>query len=335
MFLPFALLMFATLFQGSFGLGMKFMAPLKWEAWWLLHSLVAMIILPIVWASLVVPDLFGVIAAAPMNIKVGAMAFGALWGVGGILFGKSVPYIGMSLTYGIVLGLCAAAGCLIPFFTKSEINTVALPYVVTGIIIMVIGVAITAYAGVLRDKKLDQASDQKINLKVGLTIAVISGVFSAFLGIGFDYGYNEGDGIAKLAEAAGAITRNSSLAIWVVVLWGAFILNLAYTLFLFAKNKSWSSITTKGSGKAYMWAVVSAICWFGALGIFGQGAALMGDMGSVVGWPILMGGGLIVGNIWAYFNKEWVGAKRPFAWLLVGMLVICVGLVSIGYSNGL
>ncbi|WP_075602764.1 L-rhamnose/proton symporter RhaT [Saccharicrinis aurantiacus] len=331
-FLPLALILFATLFQGSFGLGMKFMAPLKWEAWWLVHSLFAMIILPTIWASAVVPDLFGAIAQAPMDIKILAMLFGALWGIGGIMFGKSVPYIGMSLTYGIVLGLCAAAGSLIPFFIKDNPNMAALPYVVGGVFIMVLGVALAAYAGILRDRATEDG-DSKVNLKVGIIIAVISGFLSALLGVGFDIGYAEGEGIGKFAQEAGAIARNSSLAIWVVVLWGAFILNAAYSIFLLFKNKSWSSFKAPNSGKAYMWSIIAAICWFGALGVYGQGATLMGNMGSVVGWPILMGGGLIVSNVWAYLNKEWAGAKKPFAWLMFGVAVICVGMIVIGYSN--
>ncbi|WP_282039470.1 L-rhamnose/proton symporter RhaT [Saccharicrinis aurantiacus] len=331
-FLPLALILFATLFQGSFGLGMKFMAPLKWEAWWLVHSLFAMIILPTIWASAVVPDLFGAIAQAPMDIKILAMLFGALWGIGGIMFGKSVPYIGMSLTYGIVLGLCAAAGSLIPFFIKDNPNMAALPYVVGGVFIMVLGVALAAYAGILRDRATEDG-DSKVNLKVGIIIAVISGFLSALLGVGFDIGYAEGEGIGKFAQEAGAIPRNSSLAIWVVVLWGAFILNAAYSIFLLFKNKSWNSFKAPNSGKAYMWSIIAAICWFGALGVYGQGATLMGNMGSVVGWPILMGGGLIVSNVWAYLNKEWAGAKKPFAWLMFGVAVICVGMIVIGYSN--
>lgn len=335
MFLPFALVIFATLFQGSFGLGMKFMAPLKWEAWWLVHSLFAMILLPTAWGLLAVPDLFAVIAEAPSDIKLMAMAFGALWGVGGIMFGKSVPYIGISLTYGIVLGLCAAAGSIIPFFMKADPNMVALPYVLGGIIIMVIGVALTAYAGILKDKSSASADNKAKNLKVGLTIAILSGLFSAALGIGFDYGNNGGQGIGRLAELSPSDARNTSLAVWVVVLWGAFILNALYSMFLLFKNKTWSSFAVPKAGKAYMWSIVAAVCWFGALGIYGQGATLMGDMGSVVGWPMLMGGGLIVGNVWAFINKEWEGAKKASNWLLIGMVVICVGMVVIGYSNSL
>jgi len=47
MFFPFLLIIFASIFQGSFGLGMKYMAPLKWESWWLVHVTIAMIILAI------------------------------------------------------------------------------------------------------------------------------------------------------------------------------------------------------------------------------------------------------------------------------------------------
>jgi len=333
-FLPIALVLFATIFQGSFGLGMKFMAPLKWEAWWLVHSLFAMILLPTAWALIVVPDLFEVISQAPMNIKIVAMIFGAVWGIGGIMFGKSVPYIGMSLTYGIVLGLCAAAGSLIPYFMKENPNASALPFVLSGVVVMVIGVAITAYAGILRDKQDKSQSKAKVNLKAGIIIAVLSGVFSAFLGIGFDAGFAEGKGIGYIAQEAGATARNSSLAIWVVVLWGAFILNVIYAVFLLFKNKTWSSFKEPKSGKAYMWSIIAAVCWFGALGVYGQGATLMGNMGSIIGWPILMGGGLIISNVWAYFNKEWDGAKKPFGWLIFGVVVICVGMVVIGYSNG-
>ena len=45
--LPFVLLVFASFFQGSFGLGMKYMSPLSWEAWWLIHVTIAMILFPL------------------------------------------------------------------------------------------------------------------------------------------------------------------------------------------------------------------------------------------------------------------------------------------------
>ena len=330
-FIPLVLVLFASIFQGSFGLGMKFMAPLKWEAWWLVHATVAMLILPIVWALLVVPDLFGVIASAPNEALLIGALFGFLWGIGGIMFGKSIPYIGISLTYGIVMGVCSVVGSLIPFFQiENAVNLPAFPYVMAGVVVMIIGVAITAYAGIQRDKISNKEGGAAINLKVGLVIALLSGILSALLNVGFV----SAQPVGKVAEAAGAIARNSSLAIWVVVLAGAYLMNAGYAIVLLFKNKSWSSFSVPKSGKAYAWSIGAAMLWFGALGVYGQGATLMGDMGPVIGWPILLGVSLIVSNVWAYLNKEWKNASKPFAWLLVGLFVLILATVILGYSNG-
>jgi L-rhamnose-H+ transport protein len=40
--LPILLVVLTSLFLGCFGVGMKFIAPLLWEAWWLVHSLTGM-----------------------------------------------------------------------------------------------------------------------------------------------------------------------------------------------------------------------------------------------------------------------------------------------------
>ncbi|TXF87971.1 rhamnose/proton symporter RhaT [Neolewinella aurantiaca] len=329
---PFILVLIASVFQGSFGVGMKHMDPLKWEAWWLVHATVAMVIFPLTWALLVVPDLFGIIGQAPSGAILLGMFFGFLWGIGGIMFGKSIPFIGISLTYGIVMGVCSAVGSLIPFFSLEDATSLpAFPYVMAGVMLMLIGVAITAYAGIQKDKLLNQEVEGgAAKLRTGLIIAFVSGVLSALLNVGFV----SAQPVGEIAADAGVITRNTSLAVWVVVLLGAFVMNAGYALFLLFKNKSFSSFSVAGSGKAYTWSVVAGLLWFGALGVYGQGATLLGDIGPVIGWPILLGVSLIVSNVWAYFNKEWEGARRPFTILLGGLLVLIIATVVLGYSNG-
>ncbi|HUX56878.1 MAG TPA: L-rhamnose/proton symporter RhaT [Bacteroidales bacterium] len=329
--IPFGLVLIASIFQGSFGLGMKFMSPLKWEAWWLVHATVAMLIVPLIWAFLVVPDLFGVIAAAPSKAIWIGMLFGFLWGIGGIMFGKSIPYIGMSLTYGIVMGICSAIGSLIPLFQLEGATSLpAFPYVIVGVLIMIVGVAITAYAGIQRDKITQKDKEGTINLKLGLTIAIISGALSALLNVGFV----NAQPVGQTAEATGVIARNSSLAVWVVVLIGAYVMNAGYAIILLFRNKTWNSFAVAKSSKAYTWAIAAGLLWFGALGIYGQGATLMGNMGPIIGWPILLGVSLIVSNVWAYINKEWKDASKPFIWLLAGLFILIVATIVLGYSNG-
>jgi L-rhamnose-H+ transport protein len=246
------------------------------------------------------------------------------------MFGKSVPYIGMSLTYGIVMGLASSVGSLIPLFQIEGASSVpAFPYILAGVAVMLVGVVITAYAGILRDK---QSKENKVkNLKLGLFIAITSGVLSALLNVGFA----NAAPVAAEAVSQGVIIRNSSLAAWTVVLIGAYIMNAGYSVILLTKNKSWNSFGVAKSGKAYAWAVVAGLLWFAALGVYGQGAALMGEIGPVIGWPILLGLSLIVSNIWAYLNKEWKDARKSFNWLLFGLFVLIVASIILGYANSL
>lgn len=329
--LPLVLVLFASVFQGTFGLGMKFMAPLKWEAWWLVHATVAMLLFPLVWALIVVPDLFGIIGSASSHAIWIGMLFGFLWGIGGIMFGKSIPYIGISLTYGIVMGTCSAVGSLIPLLQIENATSLpAFPYIIAGVVVMLVGVTITAYAGILKDRKNKDGSVAK-NLRLGLIIAIVSGVLSALLNVGFV----NAQPVAEAAQADGVIVRNSSLAAWVVVLLGAYIMNAGYAIILLIRNKSWSSFAVPVSKKAYLWSIGAGLLWFAALGVYGQGATLMGRMGPVIGWPILLGLSLIVSNIWAYMNKEWQDAKKPFSWLLVGLAVLIIATMILAYANSL
>ena len=329
--LPFVLLIFASFFQGSFGLGMKYMSPLSWEAWWLIHVTIAMIIFPFLWAIIVVPNLFDIISSSPVESIQMAMLYGFLWGIGGIMFGVSVPYIGLSLTMGIVMGLAGSVGSLIPFFQGS--NSTSDPvfsYVLGGLLISLVGVALTAKAGVERDKlQNSNDSNNKSNITKGILIAVVCGVLSALLNVGF----SNAAPIAKTAEDFGVITRNSSLVAWVVVLWGAFLMNALYCVYLLFKNNSWNSFNPVNSFKAYRWSVIAGLCWFAALGVYGQGAALLGDIGPVIGWPILLGLSLIISNFWAYRAGEWKNAKKPFNLLLIGLIVLIFSAIVLGLGS--
>ena len=329
LFLPFLLLIFASFFQGTFGLGMKYMNPMSWESWWVVHVLVAMILFPMIWAIIAIPDLFEIISNSPKDAIYLAMLFGFLWGIGGIMFGVSVPYIGLSLTMGIVMGLAGSAGSLIPLFQIENFTSQSsFPYIIGGLLISLIGVAITAKAGIERDKLLN-SDNKSSNIIKGILIAVTCGLLSSLLNVGFA----NAAPIADKAQEYGVIARNSSLAAWVVVLWGAFIMNFGYSIFLLIKNDSWKTFSLKNAKNAYKWSFIAGFCWFAALGVYGQGAALLGEIGPVIGWPILLGLSLIISNYWAYRAGEWKNASKPFNKLLLGLLVLIISAVVLGLGN--
>ena len=341
LFFPFLLIIIASVFQGSFGLGMKYMEPLKWESWWLVHVTIAMVLVPVVWAAIVVPEFTTVIDEAFTNPNVStvvysAMFFGFLWGIGGIMFGVSVPYIGLSLTMGIVMGIAGTLGALIPLLQNENATSLPeFPYVILGLVITIVGVVITAKAGIDRDKLQGNSSLSGGNILKGIAIAVVCGILSSLLAVGHT---NVNDDVTIIAENYGINGRNASLIAWLIVFIGAYTMNAMYSFVLIVKNNSWSNFFIVGSKKAYIWSVIAGLCWFGALGLYGQGAALMNGasdnkLGNIVGWPMLLGLSLIVSNIWAYRAGEWKNAKKAFNILLVGLAVLILASVILGYSN--
>ncbi|VGO11982.1 L-rhamnose-proton symporter [Pontiella desulfatans] len=335
---PIFIVILASVFQGTFGLGMKYIKPMAWEAWWIVHATVAMVIFPLIWASLVVPDLGGVLAQAPMNEVVGGAVMGFVWGIGGIMFGVSVGYIGMSLTYGIVMGLCSIAGALIPFFLRFDsVNKASIPFIIIGLVLLAVAVYIVTVAGLKRDKLLAeegkdiQGIQKGAAFKKGLLIASVCGILSALLAVGFDNTIE----IGKLAREAGALERNTALARWVVVLAGAYLMNVAYALFLLFKNKSFGSFKTPGMIKALKWSIIAGLLWFAALGTYGQGVALMGEIGTMICWPVMLGLSLIVSNVAGMITGEWKGVAGPFKIMLLGVTVIILATVVMAYASTL
>jgi len=335
---PLLLILLASVFQGTFGLGMKYVKPLAWEAWWLVHATVAMVLFPWIWAFIVVPDLPGVLSAAPASALGQGALFGFLWGVGGIMFGVSVRYVGMSLTYGIVMGLAALMGSLIPLIGIENVSSnPALPYVLGGMVALLVGVAIVAYAGIKRDQDLAAAGKEIQGIqrgaafRTGLVIAITCGVLSGLLNVGF----NATEPVGDAAKAAGALARNTALARWVVVLVGAYVMNAGYALLLLMKNKTFGSFGVAGGAAAYKWAIIAGLLWFAALGVYGQGAALIGTLGPVIGWPMLLGLALIISSALGVWTGEWKGAPGPVKTMLGGIVVLIVAICVLGYSNSL
>ncbi len=297
-----------------------------------------MVIFPLIWALIVVPDLLTVISSSPSGAISEGILYGFLWGIGGIMFGVCVPYIGVALTMGIVMGLAALMGSLIPLLQLDNLSSnPAIPFILTGMVIMLVAVGFVATAGIKRDKVLADSGVEIAGIKTGqafkkgLMIAIACGVLSSLLNVGF----SATEAIGKVAEDAGTITRNTALARWVVVLIGAYAMNAGYALFLLLKNNSFSSFKIANSGKAYKWAVIAGLLWFAALGVYGQGAALMGDIGPVIGWPMLLGLALIISTILGVVTGEWKGAPGSFKLMVVGIVILIAAICLLGYSNSL
>lgn len=326
------LLLVAGIFQGSFGIGMKKYKPFSWEAFWALFSIIAMVITPLVWTYIEIPDFWKYLTATPASIFVPAAVCGFFWGVTAIGFGKAIDIIGMSLTYGIAMGVSAAVGSLFPLFTGKEIpDGNFLTGLFIGMAIMILGVIVLTRAGMLKDKESQQIDSHKNDkFTIGLVLAFASGLGAAAQNIGFSYAGFTSD----LAISDGINGTSASLLGWLIVFSGGFVANFGYALILLIKNKNFSNYTAEGASVGYFKVLITGLMWFAALGIYGKSTFLLGEYGTVVGWIGFNALALVVSNIWGLKDGEWTGYKKPKKVMLIANAILILSWVIIGMVNG-
>jgi len=178
----------------------------SWETYWIVGGGFAWIIAPSVLASLLVPDLFSHIAAAPRSSLMWSYLFGILWGIGGLTFGLTMRYLGIALGMAVALGFCAAFGTLIPPIFYGKFGELLASNsgltVLTGVLACLVGIAISGAAGMSKEKELSQeekaAAIKEFNFKKGMLVAVFAGVMSSC----FAYGLAAGQPLREVTKVA-------------------------------------------------------------------------------------------------------------------------------------
>ncbi len=324
------LLILAGVMNASFSLPMKFVRSWAWENTWLLWSIFALLVFPSALAFSTIPSFTGILHANGAVVLLVAVC-GAAWGVAQVLFGLALDKIGIALTFSIVLGLSAAMGSLIPLirlhfdrlFTRGGIMSLA------GIALVLIGVAASAVAGKVRDRKKETGTKDG-QIGVGLVMAVVSGVCASMMNVGFAYG-------APLATAAGAHGAKSlwvTDAIWVPLLLGGALPNLIYCVYLLTKRKTGANYTPNTFARNLPLAFAMGVLWFGSSILYGIATGFLGELGPVVGWPLFMSLIVIVATLLGLWTGEWRGAaKSAFRVQGFAVLVLIAAVVVLSRAS--
>lgn len=326
---------------GSFYLPFKLIKTWKWESSWLVLGVAAWVIAPIIMAWVTVPNLIEVLFSANSEVKTYTFLFGVLWGIGGLTFGLSMRYLGMSLGMAVALGFTAAFGTLIPPIYDGRwlelIQTRGGLCTLIGVIICLVGIAIAGKAGMLKEKEL--SSDEKkeavaeFNLKKGVAIAVISGILSAC----FAFGLQSGKPTAELALNSGTsnVFQNNAILVW--ILWGGFLTNFIWTIILSIKNKTYNDLigkTIPNKAKNYLLATAGGVTWYFQFFFYGMGTTFLGEEYEFASWTIHISFILLFSTAWGLFFKEWKGVSaRTMRTLWLGLVIIMLSTVLIGIGN--
>jgi len=237
--------------SGSFYVPYRGVKKWSWETYWLVGGICSWIICPWLIASLMTNDLIGVLKQQSFSTLWWTYFFGLLWGLGGLTFGLTMRYLGLSLGMGVALGYCAAFGTLIPpilpgLFPQNAVaqtidqiaKTTAGQVTLAGVAVCLLGIAIAALAGWTKEREMPEeqkkAAIKEFNFTKGLLVATFSGIMSAC----FSYALTWGKPINEASALAGTPGLWTGLPRLCVVLAGGFTTNFIWCVLLNIKNKT-------------------------------------------------------------------------------------------------
>jgi L-rhamnose-H+ transport protein len=235
--------------SGSFYVPYKGVKKWAWEVYWLVGGFFSWIIAPWILATLLTNDLLGVLRQQSLSTVWWTYFFGAMWGFGGLTFGLTMRYLGMSLGMGVALGYCAAFGTLIPPIFKTFMPAIPVaesigqiaattPGKVTllGVLVCLIGIGVAALAGLTKEREMPEAEKKKAIAEFSFTKGILVATFSGIMSACFSFALTAGNPIGVASRAAGTTVLWSGLPKLVVVLLGGFTTNFVWCCFLNLKN---------------------------------------------------------------------------------------------------
>ncbi len=327
--------------SGSFYVPYRKVKGWSWETYWLAGGVFSWLIVPWLLAATMTSNLLGTLKQAPASSIAWCFLFGVLWGFGGLTFGLTMRYLGMSLGMAVVLGFCAAFGTLMPpifagEFASKVLGTQSGLVILAGVAVCLLGIGIAGAAGISKERELSteqkQAAIKEFNLRRGLLVAVFSGVMSAC----FAYGLTAGDPIKAITLREGTSTLWQGLPVLVVVLLGGFATNFVWCLILNIRNRTGHEyLQAQGAPmlRNYLLCALAGTTWYFQFFFYTMGETQMGAY-KFSSWTLHMASIIIFSTLWGIALHEWRGTGRITKTLVGLSLVTLVGsTLIVGYGN--
>ena len=345
----------------------------SWEIYWIIQGVAAWLIAPPLLAAIFVPHVFSILHSSPTSSILYAVAWGALWGVGGLTFGLAIRYLGLGLGYAIALGFCTAFGTLIPPIFHHQMHAILSEksgqVILGGVAMCILAIAVSGAAGYSKEQEISEedkalAGERDFSFVKGLAVAIFAGIMSSFFAFGLDAGKPIAD-IAHLElAAAGKSDLWSNLPVLIVVLWGGFVTNLVWSAILILRNKSIGQFTGQPGDnpmgtaavtgetlidldpreltqrinssvllRNYLLAASAGVIWYFQFFFYSMGTTKMGKY-DFASWTLHMASIIIFANLWGIALKEWKDTSLRTR-LLVGCgLALLIGsTVVVGYGS--
>ena len=337
----------------------------SWETYWLVGGVFSWLIMPILMATLLVPNALDLLRAAPESTRFWAYMFGALWGIGGLTFGLTMRYLGIALGMAVALGYTAVFGTLVPPLFHGTLGqtfaSTSGKYILLGIAASVLGIIISGMAGMSKEREL--TSEQKksaiteFHFGKGMLIATFSGIMSSCFAFGLDAGGPITDAAKSHLLGLGLSDIWSGLPVLIIILLGGFTTNFLWCVSLNVRNKSGGEylgrsamqvsepeqrFNSETGGTAvltasptrtvsvplvanYGFAALAGIIWYLQFFFYTMGQTKMGKAFEFSNWTLHMASIMIFSMLWGVVLKEWAGTSRRTHGLIALGLALLIG----------
>ncbi|MFK3891355.1 L-rhamnose/proton symporter RhaT [Sphingomonas sp. NPDC079357] len=320
----------------------------NWEVLWLTGGLFSWLVAPWLFAAVMTRDLTGVLAHTPAPVAGLCILFGALWGFGGLTYGLTMRYLGLSLGMAVVLGLCTVFGTLIPPIVAGDLATKLLDttsgrIILLGLAVTLAGIIVVAVAGARKNAALGEAEKAaavaEFNFRKGIGVAIFSGIMSSC----FAFGLAAGEPVRALSAAAGTGPLWTGLPVLCLVMFGGLVTNALWCAVLILRNRSGAQWLGRAAATAerpalarnYLLAGLGGTLWYFQFFFYTMGESQMGRLG-FSSWTLHMASIIIFGTLWGFAFREWKGTRAGVRATVWGGIMLLVGAtVIIGYGNSL
>lgn len=280
-----------------------------------------------------------------------------MWGIGGLLFGLGVRYLGIALGYTIALGFSTAFGTIVPPMFAGQLAAIvkdrAGQVVCLGVAVCLAAIVISGFAGRMKERELaggtavDAAAPGgrgEFLFGRGILVASFAGIMSACFAYGLAAGRPITDTTRTILISHGRSDLWQSLPALVVVLWGGFTTNALWCGGLLIRNRSaaqFAGTPSDGGAKIrakqmtvnYALAGAAGLLWYLQFFFYSMGQSRMGkyDFSS---WTLHMAGTILFATLWGAVLHEWRGTSiRTKAMGVAGLALLVASTLVVGYGN--
>ena len=258
------------------------------------------------------------------------------------VFNSNKQQIGAALAGALLTSLGVSVGVVLPLIFKGSGLFVDAPEIfsdqgitiITGLLIILVGVVFISRAGFLREKQLSSNKTTENQgsgtFLVGLLMAVIAGILSSCISLTFVYSQGP---IIEAFKTQGCADMTANIGVWALALMGGVFVNLVYPAVLMTKNKSWH-VLFKIRKETILAAIIGIQLITGAV-ILGRGMVLLGALGASVGFGIQQAMQIAGNQTVGFSGGEWKNIYgRPRNLMYIGLGIVLVSIGVLAFASG-